>query len=273
LASTLTDDFTGATLDPSKWNSGNWSGGAYSPTLNASVLSIMTSSGGWVRSNNTFTHGVIEAVANFGNTAYQHIGFGSDGFNGNRYFLFSTYSGNGHLFARVNNNTTEQNADLGPLPTGMHHYRIEWSAADASNDLVVFLLDGAPVASLTVTNSGATNFYAYLSNASATVPLQVDALTVTPPYLPSGTYTSCAYNAGTGNLWQAIAWDPTLPAATTLSVQVRTSADGLSWNAWTTVNTNSGSPLPVPGQYVQFLLTLNTTNPSLSPLINSVTIY
>jgi len=271
LAGSQADSFTAASLDGSKWSSGNWGGGAYSPTLSGSMLSIMTSTGGWVRSIPTYTHGVIEAVATFGNAAYQHIGFGSDGFNGNRYFLFSTYSGNGHLYARVNNNIAEQSVDLGLLPTGMHHYRIEWSAFDASNDQVVFLLDGAPVAAMTVTNSDAANFYAYLSNTSSTVPLQVDAMTVTPPYLTSGSYTSCSYNTGAGNLWKNIAWDPSLPAGTSLTMQVRTSADGLTWSGWSTATTSAGSSLPVQAQFIQFLLSLNSSSPTFSPLVNSVT--
>ena len=118
--SNLADDFLGTSLNTSQWSAGTWAGGAYSPTVSGGVLTVQNSAGAWVRSNPVYTHGVIEAVAQFGNAAFQHIGFGSDQFSGNRYFLFSTYTGDGNLYARVNNNTSEQQANLGPVPVGMH---------------------------------------------------------------------------------------------------------------------------------------------------------
>jgi len=272
LAALEADDFNSSTLNPALWTSGNWSGGAYSPSIGGSVLSIMTSSGGWVRSVPTYTHGIIEAVATFGNAAYQHIGFGSDGFSGNRYFLFSTYNGDGHLHARVNNNTAEQNIDLGPLPTGMHHYRIEWTALNASNDQVNFFIDGGQVASATITNVGADNFYLYLSNISSTVPLLVDSAQAAPPYQSNGTYTSCVYDAGASYSWQSIAWDPSLPAGTTLAVQAQTSADSVTWSGWSTLSTAAGTTLPVQNRYLQFQLVLSTTSNSQTPQLNSVSI-
>ncbi len=180
-------------------------------------------------------------VATFGSTGYQHIGFGSDGFAANRYFIFSTYNGDGHLHARVNNNTSEQNIDLGPLPSGMHRYRIEWTALDASNDQIAFYVDGVQQTVLSVTNVGANNLYLYLSNASASVPLLVDAAQAAPAYQTSGTYQSCVYDAGTGNAWQSASWDPSLPSGSGVTVQVKTSADGTAWSGWSGLAAPAGS--------------------------------
>jgi hypothetical protein len=271
LAAVEADDFNEASLDTSKWSSGDWSGGAYTPTLSNSVMSIMTANGGWVRSVPTYTHGVMEVVAQFGAAGYQHIGFASDGFSGNRYFIFSTYQGNGDLYARVNNNVAEQNVDLGPLPSGMHRYRIEWSVFNSSTDQVAFYLDGSQVAVFTVTNVGASNFYLYMSNASSTVPLLVDYAQATPPYVGSGTYTSCSLDAGSGNSWQSIAWDASVPANTGLTVQVQTSADGVSWSGWSTVTNSAGSAVPA-GRYLQYQLSFSTSDTLYSPLVNSITL-
>ncbi len=164
LAGTTADDFNGGSLNPALWSAGNWGGGGYTPVINNGILQVNAPGGGWVRSVSTYTHGVIEATAEFGNGAFQHIGFGSDGFGSSQYFLFSTFTGDGHLHARVNNNVSEQNIDLGPLPVGLHRYRIDWTAFDATTDQVTFYLDGVLQTSLLVTNSGASNFYAYLSN-------------------------------------------------------------------------------------------------------------
>jgi len=271
LAAVQADDFTSAALNPSLWSAGSWSGGAYSPTSNGGVLSVMTAGGGWVRSVPTYTHATIEAVATFGSTAYQHIGFGSDGFSANRYFIFSTYNGDGHLHARVNNNVNEQNIDLGLLPTGPHRYRIEWIALDASHDQVTFYLDGVQQTVLSVTNVGASNLYLYLSNVSASVPLLVDAAQAAPAYQTSGTYQSCTYDAGTGNTWQSASWDPSLPAGSAVAIQVKTSADGATWSGWSALAAPAGSPVTSPARYIQFQLGLTGTS-ALSPLVNSVSL-
>jgi len=271
LAATFADDFGGTALDTTKWSSGNWSSGSYTPVISNSVVTVETTGGGWVRSLNTFTHGNIEAIAQFGNAAWQHIGFASDGFSGNRYFIFSTYTGDGNLYARVNNNVTEQRVSLGLIPTGMHRYRIAWSALDASNDQVLFYIDGVQQASMTVTNVGATNFYLYLSNASSTVPLNVDAVQVTPTFLASGTYTSSVLDAGLGNAWQTVSWNASTPANTSLTVQARTSPDGVTWNAWSPVAASGNAISPI-GRYVQYSLSLATTDNTTTPQVNSVTL-
>jgi hypothetical protein len=272
LAATFADDFPGTTLNSKNWKSGGWSGGSYTPTISNSVLTVLNSGGGWVRSTTTYTHGVIEAYATFGNGAYQHIGFGSNGFNGNRYFIFSTYTGNGHLYARVNNNVAEQNADLGPIPVGMHHYRIEWNALNSTTDQILFYLDGVSQGVFTVTDNGANNFYVYLSNNTTSAPLLVDYAQAIPPYFASGSYTSVVYDAGSGNTWKNIAWSASVPSGSGLTVQAQTSSDGVTWSAWSSVTNSAGSPLTTPARFVQFRLLLTTSDTTLTPLVSSVTL-
>ena len=272
LAAVFSDDFNAAAFNPAQWSAGTWANGSYVPAQSAGILPVLASGGGWVRSVPTFTHGVIETEAQFGSAPYQHIGFGSDGFNANRYFLFSTYFGDGNLYARVNNNVSEQDVSLGPIPSGMHRYRIEWTALNAATDQVAYFLDGVQVASFSVTNSGASNFYEYFSNTSATVPLNVNWSQVTPAYQAGGTYTSCAVDAGVGNAWQSISWDPTLPVGTGLVVDIQTSPDGAAWSGWSNVGTPAGTAVVLPQRFVQYRLTLSTTNTQVSPLVNSVTL-
>jgi len=274
LAAVEADDFTTTALNTTRWRAGTWSGGAYSPTSSGSVLTILatTTGGGWVRSVPTYTHAIMEAVVTFGSATNQRIGFGSNGFASNRYFVFGTSTGDGHLHALVNNNGTEQNIDLGPLPTGMHHYRIEWTALDASNDQAAFYLDGILQTSLSVTNVGASNFFLYLSNPSTSVPMLVDAAQSAPTYRTSGTYTSCSYDAGTRSTWKSAAWNPSLPTGTTVTAQVRTSTNGTTWSVWRTLATASGSPVTTPTRFIEFRLTLSSTSNSQTPLVNSVTL-
>ncbi len=268
LAATFIDDFTDAALDPARWVFGGWSGGAYTPTLSSGVLSLP--GGGFVRSQTTYTRGAIESVAAFGNGPWQHLGYGSLDFAGG-YAIFSTFNSSTNLFARVNNGTGEQQVDLGLIPSGAHRYRIEWIALDAANDRITFLLDGVQMAQITVAGAGMANQHVYLSNnGSAT--LAVDWAQAAPTYRTSGAYMSCTLDAGAANAWQTISWDASLPASTSLTVQVRTSTDGSNWGAWNTVANSGGSAIGPAARYAQYQLLLSTSDAQVTPLVNSVTL-
>ena len=269
LMGQLNDPFNATSLDTGRWLSGSWAGGSYTPIVSAGLLTMP--SGGWVRSQTTYTRAVIEAAAEFGAGAWQHIGFASDGFVGDRYFIFSTYTGDGNLYARVNNSGSEQRVNLGVIPTGSHRYRIEWQSLDASNDRIKFYIDGNFLTQLDTPNSGLTNLYYYLSNNGA-ADLKADFAQVTPPYLTPGTYTSCVLDAGAGNTWDSALWDAGLDAANSIGVEVRTSVDGSAWSSWSPV-VASGSALPSPDRYAQYNLTLGTTDANLSPIFNAITLH
>jgi hypothetical protein len=270
VLATLNDDFNGSALNTPPWESGNWNG-TNVPLVSSSILTVPT--GTWVRSQGTYTHAVIEAVAEFGSGSYQHIGFapvgGLDG--GHKHFIFSTFSGDGNLWARVyNTHTSVQNTNLGPIPTGLHTYRIEWVALNASTDQLIFYIDGVSVAQLDVPSAGATNFHAYLSNDGA-ANLRVDRVQVEPGYIASGVYTSCALDAGAANGWQTISWDATLTTSTSLTVEARVSTDGSTWTGWNSVS-NGGMIHSILARYAQYRLLLATSNDLVSPLVNSVTL-
>jgi hypothetical protein len=160
---------------------------------------------------------------------------------------------------------------LGTIPIGMRRYRIEWSTLDAANDQVSFYVDGVQLATMYVTNVGAANFYLYFSNATAASALLVDAAQVTPPYLTSGSYTSCALDAGVGNAWQTLSWNASTPVNTSLTVQARTSLDGVTWSNWNTMLVSGSGVSPV-GRYIQYGLLLATTDSQTTPQVNSVTL-
>jgi hypothetical protein len=237
--------------------------------VSGGLLTIQTAGGGWVRSQATYTHGTIEAIAEFGTGPNQHIGFGSNGFAGDRYFIFSTHSGDGNLYARANNSGSEQTANLGLIPTGKHRYRIEWSALNSGTDRVRFYLDGLLQFQADVSNGGATNFYLYLSNAADASPLRIDAAQAAPPYVSSGNYTSCVLDAGVGNAWQTANWEADIPAMTGLTVETRTSFDGLIWGPWAAVPGNGGA-ISQPRRYAQYRLLFTTSNSQRTAIINSV---
>ena len=267
LAAVLMDEFTGPSLDPTKWAAGAWGGGAYTPVLSSGVLTLPPH--GWARSQATFTRGVLDVTAQFGNGSYQNIGFGSPDFINNRYLVFSTYQGNGDLYVRVNNNGTEQRSNLGPLPGGMNRYRVEWIALDGATDRALFYLNGVIKAQYDFPSAGASNFLLYLSNDSD-ANLLVDYAQAVPPYKPSGSYTSCVLDAGVGNVWLTASWD-VLATGSDFTLRTNTSLDNVIWSGWTTVGTNGGN-IANPYRYAQYQLQLATADVNASPVVNSVTL-
>ncbi len=267
LAAVFADDFSGGTLDP-RWQSGNWSG-VNSPGLSGGILTLPT--GVYARSQSSYNYGVIEAIAEFGSGIDQHIGFADSAFV-DTYLIFSTRPFDGNLYARANSGSGEQNTSLGPIPAGLHRYRIEWGPLDAANDRVSFYLDGVFQAEFTVSKV-LTGLPLWLTN-NGSADLRIDAVQVVPPYVSSGSYTSCvfdAYQLGTGNKWGIISWDAILAATTGLTVEARTSADGSTWSGWT-VAPASGSSLVPSDRYAQYRLLLNTTDIQTTTLVNSVTL-
>ena len=262
------DDFTGPTLASAQWASGTWSGGSYAPSFSGGTLQVVGANGAFVRSRNTFITQTLEGVVAFGAGPWQHLGFASLDFGANRYFIFSTLNSSTNLFARTNNNSSEVRTDLGPLPSGRHRYRIEWSRLGNGQDQVRYWLDDTLRATHTI--AAAPPLYAYASYNSGSAPaLQLDALRVLPPYAASGTFTACALDAGATVNWTNVNWVATLPTGTSLSVEVRTSSDGLNWSAWTV--TTSGATLTAPNRFIQYRLNLATTDTSLTPLVESIT--
>ena len=261
------DNFDAPALNTARWLSGSWSGGAYNPVQANGSLTVP--GGGYVRSVATQRLGELEVTATFGQGAWQHVGFASIGFEGNRYLIFSTVSGDGNLYARANNNASEVFVNLGPIPAGAHRYRVVWSALNGTTDQTTFSIDGQVVATLQTQAANATNYATYLSNNGAAA-LSVDDVHVVPAYAAAGVYTGCILDSTTGG-WGTVAWSASIPAATTLAMQARTSTDASTWSTWATLAASGAAPAE-PGRFLQLRALLNTADAAQSPQIDSVTV-
>ncbi len=264
LAPSLLDEFDSATLDGGRWLAGTWSGGAFAPPIATGALTIPGSSSGWVRSQSVYTRGEVEFTAEFGNGAWQHLGLGAVSFEGNRYLIFSTASGGGNLYARANNNGSEQYSNLGPIPTGAHRYHIAWSAIDAATDRVRFSVDGQLRADFSLPAAGATNYVSYISN-NGTAPLRVERATAGPAFAAAGTWNSCAIDGGASQAWTSIAWQSTVLAGGAVGVQARWGADGANWGAWSDVPP-AGLAVSPPSRFVQYSAALAGNGSTTSSL-------
>ena len=90
--------------------------------------------------------------------------------------------------------------NLGAIPSGRHTYRIEWHRV-ARRTQVRYYIDGTLRATHTVGNIPAIYVYASYNSGSAPA-LALDSLRLTaPPYAGSGSFTSCALDAGSGSVW------------------------------------------------------------------------
>jgi uncharacterized repeat protein (TIGR01451 family) len=275
LAGALNDNFDGETLNSSLWASGSWiEGSPYTPVVSGGK--VLLPAGGYIRSNSAvFTRGVVDAKVEFGQGAWQHVGFGTlDLVNSPRFLFFSTF--NTHditstLYARVELLDSYHYEPINPWMAGLHRYRVEWVASDATYDQANFYRDGILVyPSSPFTNTNLSNLNLWMSNAG-TQNLSVDEIQVAPPYAASGTYISCPLDATAGQVWQNVSWVNIVPAGTSLIVQTRTSLNGSGWTEWTTIPISGGS-ITSPNRFMQYQLLLGTNNVNITPALDSISL-
>jgi len=265
-------DYSAARFEPARWVAGTWSGGAFTPAPAAGVLSVASPNGAFVRSRNPLKVTTLETTARFSGALWEHIGWSALDFSG-PYLLFSTANTSTNLNARTSSDgKSEQRTDLGPIPEGFHVYRIDRVAQSPTSDVITYSVDGVQRAQHTVASVPA--LYAYQShNGGASPTLDIERLSVYPPYVPRGTYQSCSIDAAETVTWTAITWSATIPAGATLEVATRTSADARSWSVWSEhVGASGGAISSPPGRFLQYQLRL-TSGPGLSsPVVESVTV-
>jgi hypothetical protein len=216
----------------------------------------------------------LEFVATFAAAPYQHVGFGAgndtsptDVFNITPFVIFSSGSSGTTLQARVwSSNNTDISLGAGYLGSP-HRYRIDWNASS-----VDFYIDGTLVHSEPQSVPGTMRpAISDLSVGGAT--LSVDWIRMTP-YASSGSFTSRVFDAGHSVNWDAMTWSAGTPAGTSLSLLVRTgdtaTPDG-TWSPFSSVP-SSGTMLGVTSRYLQYRADLATSDPAVTPSLESVAV-
>jgi hypothetical protein len=272
LAGTQGDEYALPTLDTAKWVAGIWTGGAYTPVLSGGVLSVSDASGAFVRSSVVLPVTTLETSARFTGAQWEHIGWGSLDFSG-PYLLFSTYNNTTNLFARSNVGGGEQQTNLGAIPSGFHVYRIDRQASSPTADVISYYIDGVLRAQHTVSTAPA--MYVYQShNGGAAPSLDIERIWVYPSYVASGTYQSCTIDTGIPSAtWTTADWTATVPTGSALQLRTRTSSDASTWSAWSAPLTASGQTITSPpGQYLQYLAELSTSDSNQSPVVEALTL-
>ncbi len=262
LASAFRDDFTGTSLDSTRWTTASWTssgGGPTSVTVSGGLLKVL---GGQVISAQPVLAGSVEGQVSFAAQAYQHFGLatGLASVSGNSWAMFSTSNTTNTLFARVNVNGSETIVSLGALPAGLHDYKVVPTGSGYQ-----FLVDGALLATVAGTIPSGTPLKAVASDFAGDParPLTIDWVQF-QQYPPSGSFVSTAFDAGSSATWGVVNWTATVPAGTTMVVETSTSNDQTTWSNWTAA-TNGGTVASPAGRYIRYRVTFTTTNEQLTP--------
>ncbi|MDB5309370.1 MAG: Fibronectin type domain protein, partial [Gemmataceae bacterium] len=257
LAPTFSDDFAGTTLGAG-WAPTAWATGG-TATVSGGSVSVAASA---VASTTPAGTGGVSGSVSFGAGQYQIFGLAT-GFSteaGNYWAVFGTLASTNTLYARVNVNGSTQNVSLGALPTGFHTYTVQPVAGGYQ-----FLVDGVLKTTISATMPAGAALKASLSSFTAT-PVKADWIRLLSSS-PSGTFTSQVFDAAGSATWGTATWTASVPAGTTLTVQTRSgnaaTPDG-TWSSWAPV-ANGGQVTSPAGRYLQYRVTMTTTNPQLTP--------
>jgi len=120
----------------------------------------------------------------------------------------------------------------------------------------------------------------YLLSEGSLMTSYIDDVAVTASrtrmHIPSGVFTSSIWDANFTATWKNINWTATLPQATSITLQTRTgntSTPDASWSNWSNIYTNSGESITSPnGRYIQYSALLETTDATVTPILQDVTI-
>jgi hypothetical protein len=189
--------------------------------------------------------------------------------SGNYWAIFSTRETSNRLFARVNGNGTTTEVDLGALPTGFHTYKVQPVTAGFE-----FHLDGQLYATINASFQTSQSLKAALSDFSGQPSqlLQADWVNFNN-YSTTQTarFTSSAYDANITAIWDAVSWTASVPSGTTLQVEISVSNDNSTWSTWTQV-TNGSSITNVSGRYIRYRVTMTTTNATITPILQDISL-
>lgn len=100
--------------------------------------------------------------------------------------------------------------------------------------------------------------------------LGVDHMTLSP-YATTGTFLSRIHDASSPADWGSLAYDADIPDGTTLALEVRTGESAVLDDSWTQfAPVAQGADIPTDGRYLQYRVSLSTSDVGVTPVLLSV---
>jgi methionine-rich copper-binding protein CopC len=268
LAAGFRDDFNGTALNTANWTTTSWAGaggGPLSVTVSGGILNIR---GAEILSTQTVPPLTpVEGRVTIAAATNRNFGLATDLTTaaGNYWAVFTTGTTTNSLYARVNNNGTITDVRISALPSGYHVYRVTPIATGFQ-----FYVDGALKTTISQTFPAGTPLRMVMSafTGSPDPQMRVDYINQVSN-ATNGTYTSSVLDAGQVASWGNANWMATLPAGTSVLVEVRggnTATPDGSWSGWSSV-TNGNAIGLAPSRYLQYRITFTTTDPTQTPVI------
>ena len=268
LTPAFNDDFTGSALSPA-WNVTAWTSGSGTSkvTFASGVVSIGRNQ---AKTAQTFTNTGLEGSISFASAQGQQFGLATDlqATAGNFAAVFTTRTSNTTLFARVNNNGTLTDVNLGAIPSGFHLYAIKPVSTGYA-----FFIDGALKTTIAKTLPTNQAMSVVLASQTGGKPIQADYVRV-PSYASTGTFVSSVLDAGQTANWGALSYNSTVPTGAGILVEVSTgntaTPDG-TWSAWSSVASGSNISAPA-ARYIRYRVTFTTSDATVTPTFSDITI-
>jgi hypothetical protein len=266
----ISEVFDGTTL-PTGWEMAPWGGGG-TATVGGGVLTV-----DGARANPTAFYDPgrsLDYAATFTADPFQHVGFGNT-FDDAPWAIFSTGGGAlavgfyARTFAPGPGGAVENTPLPGVNPLVEHDYSIEWTPTD-----VRYFVDGLLVATHPIAITAQMRPIASDVNVGDG---NVDvAYLDLYSYPTSGTFTSRVFDAGDSRAtWRTLAAALDTPAGTGASFEARTGSTptpDASWTAFQPVGPGGEVSGPLGRRYLQYRATLTTTDTSVTPFVDSVTL-
>ncbi len=261
------DEFSGSTLETTKWTSAIFNTGG-TTTVSGGQVRV---NGTHIYSNSSFGPGTsIEFLATFTAAAFQNIGFSSDQpFNSTPWVVIGQGDvADGNLYARSSDNSS---VNLGSNLLGTsHRYRISWNTPA---NTFSFYVDGNLITTTAITMTVSTPMFIQVSDVVATGGiLSVDWLRASP-YPASGIFTSRVFNHGISANWGIINWIASTPTGTALAISARvgnTATPDGTWTAFTPLTNNTSVGLS--GRYLQYRANLSNSINNVTPTLQQLSI-
>jgi hypothetical protein len=263
--------FDGSAI-PAGWITTEWNPGG-TATLDAGVLTV---DGARINPEATYEPGLtLDFTATFSGAPFQHVGLGETfGSQTQPWAMFSTGASGGQLFARTN--TGAGSVDF-PIPgisvTAQHDYLIEWTSSQ-----VRYFVDGTLVHTANVViTSPLRPIVSDFDVDGAGVELTFLGLSPLPIAFPtSGTFSSRVFDAGDSRAtWRTLTPSLDTPLGTSVVFETHTGSTptpDASWTDWQPVGAGGEVAGPLGRRYLQYRATLSTTDTSVTPFVDSVTL-